>query len=56
MAGDSETNVVTAAGTDDDGNPVTDNDDAVVTINDVPSAIEVIKTADPDTVESRAAT
>ena len=39
--------MVTASGTDDDGNPVSDDDDATVTIDDVPSAIEVIKTATP---------
>ncbi len=51
MAGDTITNVVTASGIDDDGNAVTDDDDAVVTINDVPSAIEVVKTATPDNVD-----
>ncbi|WP_420643505.1 DUF7507 domain-containing protein [Candidatus Leptofilum sp.] len=49
-AGDSHTNVVTASGTDDDGNPVSDDDEATVTINDVPAAIEIIKTADPTSV------
>ena len=30
---------------------MSDDDDAVVTINDVPSAIEVLKTATPDSVD-----
>ncbi len=46
-----ETNVVTASGVDDDGNPVSDEDDATVTLNDIPSAIEIIKTATPDNVD-----
>ena len=46
-AGDSETDVVTADATDDDGNPLSASDDATVTIVDVPSSIEVTKTADP---------
>jgi len=46
-AGDSETDVVTASATDDDGSPLSDSDDATVTIVDVPSSIEVTKTADP---------
>ena len=33
-AGDTITNVVVASGLDDDGNPVSDDDDAVVTITD----------------------
>jgi|GEM_PF-1329794 len=45
--GDSETDTVTASGMDDDGNPVSDNDDATVTITDVPSSIVVTKTASP---------
>lgn len=45
--GDTHTNVVTAFGTDDDGHPVTDQDSAVVIIDDVPSVIEVIKEATP---------
>ena len=45
--GDVETDVVTASGTDDDGNPVSDDDDATVTISDTPSSIEVTKTATP---------
>ncbi len=46
-AGDTETDVVTATGTDDDGNPVSDSDDATVTITDQPSSIQVVKTANP---------
>ena len=46
-AGSSHTDVVTASGTDDDGNPVSDHDDATVTITDVAAAIEVTKTANP---------
>src|SRR5215204_2802963 len=46
-AGSSHTDVVTASGTDDDGNDVSDSDDATVTITNVPSSIEVTKTADP---------
>ena len=46
-AGESETDTVTASGQDDDGTPVSDNDSATVTVNDVPSSIEVTKTANP---------
>ena len=46
-AGSSHKDVVTASGTDDDGTPVSDDDDAVVTIVDVPGSIAVTKTADP---------
>ena len=49
-AGDTETDVVTATGTDDDGNAVSDSDDATVTITDVPSSISVTKTASPTEV------
>ncbi len=49
-AGDIETNVVTASGTDDDGNPVDDSDDATVTVEDVPSSILVTKSAEPGSV------
>jgi uncharacterized repeat protein (TIGR01451 family) len=42
-----ETDTVTASGTDDEGNPVSDADSATVTVLNVPSAIELIKTADP---------
>jgi uncharacterized repeat protein (TIGR01451 family) len=46
-AGSAHKDVVTASGTDDDGSPVSDEDDATVTISNVPSAIQVTKTADP---------
>lgn len=45
-----ETNVVTASGIDDDGQPVSDDDDATVTVNDLPSSIKVTKTANPTSV------
>jgi hypothetical protein len=45
--GDSHTNLVTAEGIDDDGESVSDSDDALVEVIDVPSVIEVIKTASP---------
>ena len=43
--GDTETDTVTASGQDDDGNAVSDDDDAVVEIDDVASAMHVVKTA-----------
>ncbi len=49
-AGDVEIDVVTATGTDDDGNPVSDSDDATVTITDLPSSIDVTKTANPTSI------
>ena len=54
--GDSETDTVTASGTDDDGIPVEDSDSATVTIADVPSMINVIKTATPTHVAEPGAT
>jgi hypothetical protein len=45
-----ETNVVTASGLDDDGAPVSDDDDAVVTITDVVPTITVDKVADQEQV------
>jgi uncharacterized repeat protein (TIGR01451 family) len=45
--GEMEIDVVTASGSDDDGNPVSASAEATVTITDVPSAIEVIKVAEP---------
>ena len=45
--GDVIDDVVTVTGVDDDGDPVTDSDDASVTITDVPSTIVVDKTANP---------
>jgi hypothetical protein len=50
-AGDLETDLVTASGSDDDGNTVSASDDATVTISDVPSAIELLKTAAPDELD-----
>ncbi|MEJ2741182.1 MAG: hypothetical protein P8176_01490 [Gammaproteobacteria bacterium] len=47
-AGDSETDVVTASGADDDGNTVSDSDSAHVVINDVPSSITIDKSVNPD--------
>ena len=49
-AGDSETDTVTASGTDDDGNPVSAQDSATVTVNDVLPTATVTKTAAPTTV------
>ena len=49
-AGSSHKDVVTASGTDDDGSPVSDEDDATVTISNLPSSIQVTKTADPTTL------
>jgi uncharacterized repeat protein (TIGR01451 family) len=49
-AGDVETDVVTASGIDDDGQPVSDDDSATVTLSDVPSEIEVVKSASPNTL------
>ena len=42
---------ITVTGTDDDGQPVSDYAEATVTIVDVPSSIEVTKTADPVTLD-----
>ena len=50
--GDPHTNVATASGTDDDGSPVSDDDDATVTFEDAPSSIELIKTASPTEVDA----
>jgi len=50
-AGDSESDLATASGFDDDGNAVSASDDATVTISDVPSAIELLKTATPDELD-----
>ena len=49
--GYTETDVVTASGADDEGNLVSDSDSAVVMVLNVPSSIELIKTADPISVE-----
>jgi hypothetical protein len=45
--GDQETNVVVAAGTDDDGSPVEGSDQANVAILDRPPAITALKVANP---------
>lgn len=45
------TNVVTARGIDDSGNPVSASNDATFSITDVPSSIEVVKTVTPSTVD-----
>ena len=50
-AGDSHTDTVTASGTDDDGEPVSGEGTAIVTITSVASAVVVTKTADPTSVE-----
>ncbi len=50
-AGDSETNTVTASGTDDDSNPVSAQDSATVTVTDVMPTASVTKTASPNTVD-----
>ena len=50
-AGSSHKDVVTASGTDDDGNPVSDEDDATVTITNVPSSIAVMKSASPTSIQ-----
>ena len=49
-AGSSHTDVVTASGTDDDGNPVSDTDDATVTITNVAPTVVVLKSANPTSV------
>jgi uncharacterized repeat protein (TIGR01451 family) len=49
-AGDTHVNMVTASGTDDDADPVSDDDDATVTLTDVKPAISVEKTANPTSV------
>jgi hypothetical protein len=46
-----ETDTVTASGTDNDGNPVSDSDSAVVTVLNVPSMITLVKTVDPTSVD-----
>ncbi len=46
-AGFIHTNVVTANGTDDDGFPVSDDDDATVTVTDVLPTVELAKSAVP---------
>ncbi|WP_437870099.1 DUF7507 domain-containing protein [Sorangium sp. So ce363] len=48
--GTSETDTVTATGSDDEGNSVSDSDSATVDINNVPSMITLTKTAAPTAV------
>ena len=50
-AGDRINDLITVTGTDDDGTPVSDSDDATVTITNVPSTITVTKTANPTVVQ-----
>ena len=50
-SGDVETDTVTASGADDEGNPVSKSDSATVTVNNVPSKIELIKTANPTSLQ-----
>jgi uncharacterized repeat protein (TIGR01451 family) len=50
-AGDRVNDLVTVTGTDDDGNAVSDSDDATVTITNLASAITVTKTANPTVVQ-----
>ena len=50
IAGYSETDTVTASGTDDEGTPVSAKDDATVTVVNVLPVIAVIKTANPTQV------
>ena len=50
-AGDQINDLITVTGTDDDGTPVSDSDDATVTITNVPSTITVTKTANPTVVQ-----
>ena len=49
-AGQSQTDVVTVRGQDDEGTQVTDDDDAVVRLTDVPPSIVVVKEARPTTM------
>ncbi len=51
-AGEGQVSVVTVEGSDDDGSPVHGDDDATVTIYDVPPDIAVTKTAEPDVVRA----
>jgi len=51
-AGDAKTDVVTGSGHDDDNHEVSDDDDATVTLTDVPSSIAVEKTANPTSIQA----
>ena len=53
-AGSTHTNVVNVTGEDDEGDEATDSDDAVVTFTNTPSAIAVIKTANPTSMQEPA--
>ncbi|WP_163835362.1 DUF7507 domain-containing protein [Spartinivicinus ruber] len=46
-AGDSETDTITASGSDDEGNLITSSDSATVIIQNMYSTIELVKTASP---------
>ncbi len=46
-AGDTQTDVVTVVGRDDDGSSVSDTDDATVTITGVPPTVNITKTPSP---------
>ena len=50
-AGDRINDLITVTGKDDDGDDVSDSDDATVTITNVPSTITVTKTANPTAVQ-----
>ena len=49
-AGDTETDTVIGSGTDDEGNPVSDDDTATVTVDDVDPAMTTVKTTDRKSV------
>ena len=51
-AGATHTNVVNVTGEDDEGDDATDTDDAVVTFTNLPSAITVVKTASPTSMQA----
>jgi len=50
-AGSSHRDEITASGTDDDGNKVSGKDDATVGITNVPSSIQVTKSANPISIQ-----
>ncbi|MCB1609562.1 MAG: hypothetical protein KDI71_21570, partial [Xanthomonadales bacterium] len=50
-AGDVETDTITAAGTDDDSNPISASGSATVTINDLPASMNLVKVATPTSVD-----
>jgi uncharacterized repeat protein (TIGR01451 family) len=51
-AGEAKTDVVTASGQDDEGNKVSDDDDATVTLTDVGSSLTLEKSANQTSVQS----